>query len=226
MNMQSESIAALAKALSAAQGEIKGALKDAINPAFSKADRVSKYADLAAVLDAAREPLKKNGLAVIQTTFSDANRTVHLRTTLAHESGEWIQGDYPIVPVQNTPQGYGSAITYARRYCFAAAVGIAQIDDDANEASGKPANETKAEKPWHGPMNKTALKQAMRELWREMEGCTDQSELDGVLENYKKGLDQCRIDLPEIWDGDGGDVEGIRKKIARLEAQFAQEKAA
>ena len=221
MNMQSESIAALAKALSAAQGEIKGALKDSLNPHFK-----SKYADLGSVIEAAREPLAKNGLAVIQVMSVTGTGVVLLETVLAHESGEWIKSVYPIVPVQNTPQGYGSAITYARRYCYAAIVGLAQVDDDANEASGKPANETKAEKPWRGPMNKTALKQAMRELWREMEGCTDQSELDGVLENYKKGLDQCRIDLPEIWDGDGGDVEGIRKKIARLEAQFQQEKAA
>ncbi|MCA6269171.1 ERF family protein, partial [Phenylobacterium sp.] len=56
---QSPTIAALAKALSAAQGEIEGAVKGKNNPAFR-----SKYADLSAVWDACREALSKNGLSV------------------------------------------------------------------------------------------------------------------------------------------------------------------
>ena len=61
--MQSDNIAELAAALSKAQGEITGALKDSSNPFFK-----SKYADLASCWDACRKQLAANGLSVIQTT--------------------------------------------------------------------------------------------------------------------------------------------------------------
>lgn len=219
--MQSESIAALAKALSAAQGEIKGALKDSLNPHFR-----SKYADLSSVWEVARPVLAKNGLSVIQTTRLDGERVV-LVTTLAHQTGEWMRGEYPLEPVKRDPQGYGSAMTYARRYTLAAALGIAQVDDDANEASGKPANDPppKQERPWRGPQKVTALKTALRELGKELHAATDQSELDGILENYKAAIEQCAVDLPD-WYEETPDSPGLRKTIADLEARFAQGKAA
>jgi hypothetical protein len=64
---------------------------------------------------------------------------------LLHTSGEWISSTFTIPvlpqvvakgqdPVQS-PQGYGSALTYALRYALAAIVGIAPDDDDGNAAS-------------------------------------------------------------------------------------------
>ena len=129
--MQSESIAALAAALSKAQADITGALKDSSNPFFK-----SKYADLASCWDACRKQLAANGLCVIQTTgMTDAGLV--LVTTLAHSSGEWILGHLPIVTKDNGPQAQGSGITYARRYALAAIVGLAQIDDDAEAAQAR-----------------------------------------------------------------------------------------
>ena len=132
--MQSESIAALAAALSKAQADITGALKDSSNPFFK-----SKYADLASCWDACRKQLAANGLAVIQTT-NTTDAGVVLVTTLAHSSGEWIRGVLPVVTKDAGPQAQGSGITYARRYALAAIVGLAQIDDDAEaaQARGKP----------------------------------------------------------------------------------------
>lgn len=130
--MQSESIAALAAALSKAQADITGALKDSSNPFFK-----SKYADLASCWDACRKQLAANGLCVIQTTgMTDAGLV--LITTLAHSSGEWIQGHLPVAVKDNGPQAQGSGITYARRYALAAIVGLAQIDDDAEAAQARP----------------------------------------------------------------------------------------
>jgi hypothetical protein len=40
--------------------------------------------------------------------------------------------------IKNDPQGFGSALTYCRRYSLLAAMGIAPEDDDANLASKKP----------------------------------------------------------------------------------------
>lgn len=131
MSEQSEQIGELAKALSVAQGKITGALKDSANPFFK-----SKYADLASVWDACRGPLSDNGLAVVQHTESD-DSGVYVITVLAHSSGQWMRSRLRLTPKDSTPQGMGSAITYGRRYALAAAVGVAQIDDDGNAASGR-----------------------------------------------------------------------------------------
>jgi hypothetical protein len=131
MSEQSEQIGELAKALAVAQGKITGALKDSSNPFFK-----SRYADLASVWDACRGPLSENGLAVMQLTESD-DAGVYVSTTLAHSSGQWMRSRLRLQPKDGTPQGLGSAITYGRRYALAAIVGVAQVDDDGNAASGR-----------------------------------------------------------------------------------------
>lgn len=139
MNEQSQDIGELAAALAVAQGEITGALKDSANPFFK-----SRYADLASVWDACRTSLSKNGLAVIQVASTSEAGAAVITTTLAHKSGQWIRGIISLMPVKSDPQGMGSALTYARRYALAAMVGVAQVDDDANSASGKVTH-TKAD---------------------------------------------------------------------------------
>lgn len=131
MSEQSAEIDKLAGALAKAQGKITGALKDSSNPFFK-----SKYADLAACWDACRGQLSENGLSVIQLTDVDETGVLVI-TTLAHESGQWVRGKLRMMPKDATPQGIGSAITYARRYALAAIVGLAQVDDDGNAASGR-----------------------------------------------------------------------------------------
>lgn len=127
----SESINELAMALSKAQGEITGALKDSANPFFK-----SKYADLASCWDACRGALSKNGLAVTQCPTTEATET-YLVTSLLHSSGQWMRSRLVVQPKDETPQAMGSALTYARRYALTALVGIAQVDDDGNAASGR-----------------------------------------------------------------------------------------
>lgn len=139
MSEQSQDIGELAAALAIAQGEITGALKDSANPFFK-----SKYADLASVWDACRTSLSKNGLAVVQVASTSETGAAVITTTLAHKSGQWIRGSISLMPVKADPQGMGSALTYARRYALAAMVGVAQVDDDANSASGKVTH-TKAD---------------------------------------------------------------------------------
>lgn len=131
MSEQSEQIGELAQALAKAQGKITGALKDSSNPFFK-----SRYADLASVWDACRGPLSENGLAVVQLTEAD-DAGVYVSTTLAHSSGQWMRSRLRLTPKDSTPQGMGSAITYGRRYALAAIVGVAQVDDDGNAASGR-----------------------------------------------------------------------------------------
>lgn len=130
-------IGKLAEALAKAQGAIHGAKKDANNPFFH-----SKYADLASVWEACREPLSKNGLAIIQLPGS-TEAGMFVDTILTHSTGEWISSRLFMTPVQDSPQGIGSAITYARRYGLQAMVGIAPEDDDGNAASNPKAIETR-----------------------------------------------------------------------------------
>lgn len=126
MSNHSEQIEAIAAALSAAQSEMAGAHKSADNPFYK-----TKYADLASCIDAAREPLAKNELAVVQMVTGDNV----LVTMLTHSSGQWFRSEYKIEPDKPGPQAYGSCLTYGRRYCYAAIVGLAQVDDDGEAAT-------------------------------------------------------------------------------------------
>lgn len=126
---RSESIAALSAALAAAQGEITGASKDALNPHFK-----TKYADLAAVWDACRPALSKNGIAVMQPV-SVEGALVKVITLLSHGSGEWISETLVLEARDASPQSVGSACTYGRRYGLSSMVGVAPDDDDDGNAA-------------------------------------------------------------------------------------------
>lgn len=134
METMSESIAALAKALAAAQAELEPAAKNAENPHLR-----NRYADIAAVFEAIRKILPKHGLAVSQMVLPTEGKA-HVRTLLMHESGEWIAGECLLPPDRaGGPQGMGSAITYARRYSLSALLGIvSEEDDDGERAQGRP----------------------------------------------------------------------------------------
>ena len=144
MDNQSDTIGALAAALAKAQGSLNAALKDSKNPHLK-----NKYADLASIWNAAREPLAANELAVIQTTERDEGGQ-HLVTTLAHSSGEWIRGHLSIGTDGankgvNLNQALGSSISYMRRYALAAIVGVIQDDDDAQSYSGNNGHRSNPE---------------------------------------------------------------------------------
>lgn len=132
----SEHIDKIAPALLAAQKEIGNASKDAKNPHFR-----NSYASLGSVIEAVKEPLNRNGIAVIQSLSSDSgnNSGLLLRTRLLHTSGQFIEDTaYSPLPKAD-PQGVGSATTYLRRYSLAALLSITQEDDDGNGASTVPA---------------------------------------------------------------------------------------
>lgn len=137
---KSESIKELALALAKAQGEFEGALKDTANPFFK-----SKYADLASCVAAIKPHIAKHGLSYIQISH-DADKQVGIETIILHQSGEWLSSGVVRVPVsKEDAQGYGSAMTYARRYSLSSAFGIAPEDDDGNaaaKAAPKPEQKT------------------------------------------------------------------------------------
>jgi hypothetical protein len=118
-------IAALVKA----QQEMGPALKQSNNPAFR-----SKYADLGNVMDACLPALNANGIAVVQPVGQDEHG-IFVQTVFLHMSGERLECRVPLIIGKNDMQGFGSAVTYARRYGLMAMAGIAPEDDDGNAAA-------------------------------------------------------------------------------------------
>lgn len=129
MMNKSETIEKIAPALHKAQGQIKAALKDSTNPHFR-----SKYADLSSVIEAVKPALQANGITFLQGVH-DAVDGVAVETMLLHTSGEWISSVMRIPAVKQDAQGYGSAITYGRRYGLQAMCGVPAEDDDGNAAT-------------------------------------------------------------------------------------------
>lgn len=123
----------IASALVKAQKAFGPALKSSSNPHFR-----SRYADLSACVEAVIDALNDNGIAMMQRV-SPCDNGVIVETVLIHESGETItNGQLHVPATKQDAQGYGSALTYARRYSLMAACGIAPEDDDGNAASKRP----------------------------------------------------------------------------------------
>ena len=162
----------IATALVKAQKAFGPALKSSTNPHFK-----SRYADLSACVEAVIEGLNEAGIALIQRTSEDMNG-VTVETVFIHESGEMLEcGKLHVPASKQDPQGYGSALTYARRYSLMAACGIAPEDDDGNAATRK----TVIEKPL---VNENALTDHLAAI----EASTDQ---DSLKIAYKAAYAAC-----------------------------------
>jgi hypothetical protein len=210
--MMSDAINEISGALAKAQGAIEGASKGKVNPAFK-----SKYADLASVWDACRDPLSANGIAVLQIP-NETPEGVVLVTMVTHSSGQWFRSSYPVRPVQATPQGLGSAITYARRYALMAMIGIAPEDDDGEAAMGRqqPANNQQTvQRPaqFDAAKQDAALKQSQE---RTAENLIDQitkvATSDALSDLWKANAELIKA-LPEHLKSDVRAAASARKEL-------------
>jgi hypothetical protein len=131
----SETIAALAAALSAAQGQYPVIPRDRVVRIRTKAggEYTFNYAPLDSILSALRPVLCANGLSVMQDIEDGA-----VSTMILHSSGEWWRGaTVHVTPDEPGPKAVGSALTYAQRYSLRAALNVAtDDDDDATTAAG------------------------------------------------------------------------------------------
>lgn len=120
----------LSQALVKFHANLKPIKKDAQNPFFK-----SDYLTLSGILDAVRQPLASNGLAVIQSMRVQDATTI-LITKLLHESGEEMVSEM-IMPVLSDPQKMGSLLTYYKRYQLQALllISTSDEDDDGNSVS-------------------------------------------------------------------------------------------
>jgi hypothetical protein len=218
MTLQNETKPSLIGALAKALPELESAKKNKANPAFK-----SKYADLAAIIDAL-EPLTKHGLWYRQVAIDHPDGAA-FETFYIHESGDELSAGVTVVPVnKKDAQGHGSAQSYARRYALQAAFGLATEDDDGNAASkSPPANDVPKKESAH-----SALKNAVRGFVREMEACADW-DMWCAFRDSKEARDviaQVQEKLPEWWDTGIGMPEEfvpLRRRIEMMEANFANQ---
>jgi hypothetical protein len=207
---QSETIGKLALALSKAQGKLSGAAKSSDNPFFK-----SKYADLHECIEAAKDALTANELAVVQTTDTEQGVGIWVYTTLVHSSGEWVQGKILMNPKKDDDQSTGSSITYGRRYGYAAIVGLAQKDDDGNAS-------VQVEKPAVKPATKAAFT-----TWAETERGKDLSWFTSSVKNECKSLDELTAwwqdNQPEIKKLSVKDQTAIKTICGDMKKRFTME---
>jgi len=141
---------AIAEALAKAHLEIDNPELDGVNPHFK-----SRFSTLAAVLNAVRKPLAKQGIALMQSVSFLEGR-IGVTTSLHHASGEWMRETmaFPI-PGNSNVQQAGSTVTYLRRYSLislCAIVGDPDADDDGDgdrkeRAQQRPAARQKYQAP-------------------------------------------------------------------------------
>ena len=132
----SEQVNDLFAALVSFQGEMEAVKKGQANPFYK-----SKYADLASINEAIKPHMAKAELAYLQSvTQSNGTGHVLVTTRIVHKTGQWYEIDLPIAVQKQDPQGYGSTVTYGRRYALQAALGLSAEDDDANAGVNPPQN--------------------------------------------------------------------------------------
>lgn len=154
----------IAAAFVKAQKAFAPALKTNTNPHFK-----SRYVGLDGCIEAVIDALNNNGIALLQPTHEDGTG-VTVETLFLHESGEILSGGKLHVPAaKQDPQGYGSALTYARRYSLMAACGIAPEDDDGNAAvKAKQAIQKVQHRPVDGAQISEDEKPYLQELAMEL----------------------------------------------------------
>jgi hypothetical protein len=124
-------LSTLAEALAAAQADMPAVEPNAVNPHFR-----SKFVSLDYLIAKTRPVLNLHGLSLTQWPSTSDIGQPTLTTRLTHVSGEAIENTMPLLLGKQDMQGLGAAITYARRYAWSAALGIAaDEDDDGNQAS-------------------------------------------------------------------------------------------
>jgi hypothetical protein len=223
-----EIVSKLADALSRAQGEFPAIVKD--KTAKVKSDKGSyeyQYADLASVIDAVRGPLAKHGLAYTQLIKLREDGRSILLTRLMHVSGESEEAEWALPT--GSPQQVGSALTYARRYCLSAMLGVAaEIDDDDGQA-GQDA--TPAPRP--APKQETrapAQQQAAPQTNGQANGKPEHRPFalidgEGVEHTFAKGADylagiekafQEAADKIGFWDSNVGHFQSWQAKLIKV----------
>lgn len=150
----SEQTDKLMPAVIKAWASIEAAVKNSTNPHLK-----NHYADLASLMDAVKQPMVDNGLAVFQPVAAVEGDlpAVAVDTYIMHTSGQWMMSSFSMVSVDRKPQAVGATITYLRRYALGAMLGmVAEEDDDGNSGSGTTGPRQQNARPTSQPKQQPA----------------------------------------------------------------------
>jgi len=196
-------------AMAAAYAEMPAVEPDASNDHFR-----SKYTTLGVIIAKVRPVLAANGLFAIQRAGvvygEDGKPTGHVSatTTIFHKGGEFIDFGSCVVPAaKNDAHGYGSALTYAKRYGLAAALGITDVEDDDGNGSIEPKSgrrevvETHAGKKAFAAAVANATGHDGQNLTAACRAACLQLEIDPTTEDsdaWKRGIEAVRAGKVEF----------------------------
>lgn len=219
----------LSKALVKAQGQMGKLIKDSVNPHLK-----NRYASLAAVIEAIRQPLTDSDLCLYQSV-SNVDGGILVRSMLIHgASGETIE-EQIVMPIdRQTPQAIGSAITYGRRYLAMAMCGLAPDDDDDDDGhkastqakqqamqrqaqqppSRPPATKSNPQPTANGTANHTVKKQASpaAPIVNEDSQSTEWDAIPGAADEEKTAADLAKArkafhaEINKHFNGDSNDA--------------------
>jgi len=173
----SELINELAEALGKAQSQMTGAKKASANPFFK-----SKYSDLSQVMEAISKPFADNDLCFVQGAEADELR-VAVSTRIIHKSGQWIESTTILPPTKPDAQGWGSAITYAKRYGLQALAGVPSVDDDGNAAVKKAVEKVELDNAIVAKFEACGTIDELQQLWGELEVKTPYTAVKNAVKN-------------------------------------------
>lgn len=175
----------LGAALAAAQSEMPSVGKDGTNPHFR-----NKFVTLDNLIEKTRPVLNKHGLSIQQFPAVSELGQPTLITRITHEAGESIETAMPLFLTKQDMQAFGSAITYARRYAWASALGIAADEDDDGNQASRPAaqqpaaTESNGHKPLEGPGATPAQEKSLNRLIANLSNADGSRDWNDVAEKY------------------------------------------
>jgi hypothetical protein len=226
----------LAAALAAFQADLPAVVKSKTAKVATKTGRDYSYAyaGLPEISSVVLPLLGKVGLSfTAKPTLVDSKFVLHYK--LQHERGERDEGFYPL-PQSGTPQEYGSAITYARRYALCSVVGVAAEEDDDGHAaadtrshsgdSWETAQPARPERQAEAPPEPVSQAQhrRMQALWREL-GYVGDANRDNRLRITAKivGMEELVTSASLTAKQAALVIEALEQKKADLEQKKADE---
>jgi hypothetical protein len=192
----------LIAALIEAQKAITHASKDGKNPYFK-----SDYATLEEVITTVKPPLNDNGV-MFQQVCHPSDIGVCVETVFYGHGGELRTGQFTVPADKRDPQGFGSALTYAKRYSLSMACGVGhQKDDDAETAMIK---RKKTDKVYTAP--KVTPKVTPKEL-----DALNPTDTNAYYKIMKQGT------LIQAISGESGFLNECRKHLANPDSDACKE---
>lgn len=164
------------------------------------------YASISDLIADTRPTLAEHGLVAL-TPVHEHPEGLACTVTILHSSGERLDFGPTPFPSGKDAQSTGSWITYMRRYCLLAALGMGAEDDDGKAAQAPPRQQQRAQEP---PPQGITSKEAGERVRAKLEA-------DGVPDAVEHAKQVWRDVQPKAVDGRVPDAE-VERLLSAAEA--------